>query len=358
MHIIHIIEASATGTLSMAALLTNAQIQKGHDVEVIYSRRSETPENLEVYFDPGVKLTNIQMGSLGKKMGAVKSIRARFLNVKPNVVFMHSSFAGFIGRLAGLLILPRTKFLYIPHCISFMREDVGALKKLIFIGFEWIGALKNSVYLSCSQSEQIKISRCIPFRKCILVENAVRDFPTVSDQPAVEKTIITVGQIRDQKGPLEFAAIARDVKKKMPNLVFKWIGDGELEAKDALIEAGVEVTGWVTKEQVLQYLLSSTIYLSTAKWEGMPVSLIEAQYAKLPIVATPCAGNVDVVTHESTGWLFNSPEEASDLILSALSELEQNSTIPEQAYQEAKRRFSVERYVEQIDELMLNGRKE
>lgn len=354
MKIVHIIEATATGTLSMAALLANSQLQKGHDVEVIYSRRSETPEALKTYFESGVNLVNIQMCSLSEKLSSIRSIRAQLQAGTPDIVFMHSSFSGFLGRIAGLAILPHTKFFYIPHCISFMREDVGLLKKIVFIGFEWVGALKNSVYLACSQSEQIKISQCIPFRTCILVENAVRDFPVDNGQERAKNSVITVGQIRTQKGPLDFAKIALEVKKNRPDLVFKWIGDGEDEAKKVLVDAGVEVTGWVPKEQVLENLISATLYLSTAKWEGMPVSLIEAQYAKLPIVASRCAGNVDVVSHGDTGWLFDSVDEASGFVLAALSDIQESNKISEHAYSEAKRRFSVERYVEQINDLMIN----
>ena len=42
-----------------------------------------------------------------------------------------------------------------------------------------------------------------------------------------------------------------------------------------LTQAGINVTGWVSREKVLEYLTNSKIYLSTAKWEGMPVSIIQ-----------------------------------------------------------------------------------
>lgn len=354
MKISHIVEASATGTLAMTALLANAQARQGNSVEVIYSRREETPDSFEDHFDPSIKLIQIQMCSTGKKLRSIGLIRNELRTSTPDAVFMHSSFAGFLGRLAGLAILPNTQFLYIPHCISFMREDVSRLKKLFFIGFEWIGAIKNSTYLACSQSEQIQISACIPFRKCILVENAVKDLPALNDQSGGVASVVTVGQIRLQKGPLEFADIARKVKSKMPDLIFRWVGDGEDDAKQALVDAGVEVTGWVTKDKVIDYLASSTIYLSSARWEGMPVSLIEANYAKLPVVASACPGNVDVVSHGDTGWLFNSEAEAAGYVLAALADPSGTEKIMHQAYKVAQRRFSLDRYVDDMNALIIN----
>jgi glycosyltransferase involved in cell wall biosynthesis len=352
MKITHIIEASATGTLAMASLLANEQVRQGSSVEVIYSRREETPDNLEDHFDSSIKLNHIQMCSAVEKLKSIGLIRKELGSRAPNAVFMHSSFAGFLGRLAGLLILPNTRFLYIPHCISFMREDVSRLKKLFFISFEWIGAIKNSTYLACSRSEQIQISACIPFRECILIENAVKDLPAFNDQSASTPSIVTVGQIRPQKGPLEFANIALQIKSKMPNLIFRWVGDGDDDAKQTLIDAGVEVTGWVTKDEVIDYLTSSTIYLSSARWEGMPVSLIEANYAKLPVVASACPGNIDVVSHGKTGWLFYSESEAATQVLSALTDPTGTEKIIEHAFKDAQHRFNLDRYINDINALI------
>ena len=106
----------------------------------------------------------------------------------------------------------------------------------------------------------------------------------------------------------------------MPDVVFRWVGDGEDYFKQALLEAEVEVTGWVTRDEVLDYLQASTIYLSSAHWEGMPVSLIEANYARLPVVAAACPGNIDAVSHGKTGWLFYSESEAVRQVLGALAD--------------------------------------
>ena len=123
--------------------------------------------------------------------------------------FLHSSFAGFLWPSSWLRDTPKhTFFLYPQHCISFIREDVGRFKRWLFVGFEWIAAIKNATYLACSQSEQRQISARIPFRKCILVENAVAEPSTFRDlfvgkiTPAGILSVVTVGQVRAQKGPM------------------------------------------------------------------------------------------------------------------------------------------------------------
>lgn len=354
--IVHIIEASATGTLSMAALLANCQAGNGHVVSVIYSQRPETPVDFITHFDRRINLINIQMSSALERLTCLPKIRSTLKSLSPDCVFMHSSFAGFLGRLSTLGALAHTKFFYLPHCISFMRNDIGSLKKVLFVFFEWVASIKNADYVACSESERTAIARSIPFRKCHLVENALdfKAIPSMNQQDLShrKKTVITVGQIRPQKGPDFFSSIAQAVKAEAPQIEFVWVGDGDANARQQLEDSGVHVIGWVPKSQVWQYLGDARLYLSTAQWEGMPVSVIEASFAGLPVVASSCAGNVDVVAHGETGWLFKTPAEATESILSSLENPESSQSIAKAAFDIARQRFSVERYYQEMEFLI------
>ena len=353
MKITHIVEASATGTLSMLAVLANAQAAQRNEVEVIYSIRPETPKNLESLFSPDIVLSNIQMSNVRDKISSVNKIRSRLKETSPSNVIMHSSFAGFLGRVASISILPRTNFFYIPHCISFMRKDISTIKRFLFILFEWCAALKKTDYIACSESEKNEISKYIPFRHCHLVENAVStDKSTLPSSNTHLKTIITVGQIRPQKGPEEFSAIAKASLLIDPTISFIWIGDGDEHYKKQLIESGVTVLGWMQKEDVMKNLSKADIYLSSAKWEGMPVSLIEAIFAGLPIIASRCAGNIDVVSHGQTGFIYDTADEATQLISELISNPHKATTLAQNAFNIAKERFSVSRYINDINNLM------
>lgn len=352
----HIIEATATGTLAMAALLANAQKRKGHEVRVIYSRRPESPKDLSKFFEPGINLIQIQMCKPLEKLSCIPTLRKELKNSQPDKIFMHSSFAGFLGRLSSLLILKKTNFFYIPHCISFMRKDIGKVKRIIFVIFEWIGSIKTSSYIACSRSEQAAIRSAIPFRECHLIENALDFTPPIPTSPLPQqqqqhKKIITVGQIRPQKGPNDFAKISLDVKRNHPNAEFIWVGDGDPQLRMTLESAGVNVTGWVPKDEVWRLLLDSSVYVSTALWEGMPVSIIEAGYAGLPVVASSCTGNIDIIEHGKTGWLFNTTDEAVILIQKILENTSESRIVAKRALETAQKRFSVDRYLKQMDDL-------
>lgn len=53
------------------------------------------------------------------------------------------------------------------------------------------------------------------------------------------------------------------------------------------------------------YLQTAFCYLSTSRWEGMPMAVLEAMAAGLPVVATDVVGNNDVVVHGKMGFLYD-----------------------------------------------------
>ena len=350
--IIHIVEATATGTLSMVRLGANSQAAAGYDVVVIYNVRDETPEDLSSLFHPSITLINVQMMSLKEKVLSLSKIRKIVTDCNADAVFMHSSFGGFLGRLA--LLGKSVKCFYLPHCISFMRQDISTIKRALFVLLEWIGALKSATYVACSNSEGDSIKKYIPFRPCVVVENAVNvnDWNFQGDWASRKKQVITVGQIRLQKDPVRFARIAKEILAQRDDVEFIWVGDGEEKSKLALIHAGVQVLGWKTPKEVKQLLRISRYYLSTALWEGMPVSPIESMLSGCAAVLSDCAGNIDIVESSLTGCVFKDEKQAVEQLISLFDDEDSASELAEAGRVHCAKQYAVERYVQEINSLI------
>lgn len=354
MIIVHIIESSATGTLSIVNMAANHQT-KVNDVTVIFSRRPDTPENIKKTFANDVKLIEDKLQAKYFPF-SVFSLRKHIKNLNPDVVHCHSSFAGFVGRLAAIGF--KSKVFYSPHCISFMRKDISFFKRTLFKLFEKIGCLKNSTYIACSQSEQYVIKAELPGSRVVLLENAVdlRDFrKELNVSPKIQR-IITVGGIRPQKGPEEFAKIAQSFDGS--DIEFVWIGDGDLEHKQALLDAGVVVTGWLPRQQVIEELYQSDLYLSTARWEGMPVSIIEACAAGLPVVARNCDGNKDIINNKKNGLLFDTTECAIKYISDCINDVNFANQLANAANSQVFERFSIVRFHQQLSEIYKSSNRD
>lgn len=306
-NVIHVIEATATGTLEIAKLMVSC-LHDEFNIWLIYSRRPETPVDIQNLFPPNVKLIEINMGGAGLLFAFYK-LRKLIRMIQPTHIHLHSSFAGFIGRISTLGIRS-PKIFYSPHCISLMRSDIGYAKKFFFRFLEQLANRKRSKYVACSESERQAILDAIPDAKVHLIENAV-DIDTtspISKKTCDNKVVITAGGIRPQKDPRMFADIAS--KLSGPSLKFMWIGDGDPKLKQLLIDANVHVTGWLNRAETIELLCSADIYLSTSAWEGMPVSLIEALLLELDIVARKVPGNCDVIKNDEYGQTFISSSEA------------------------------------------------
>ncbi|MFM0362150.1 glycosyltransferase family 4 protein [Paraburkholderia sediminicola] len=349
MKIVQVMESSATGTLAMVRLIANWFAREGHEVHVIYSIRDETPADIHAMFDCRVVLRHVQMRGV-PLLPVVVRLRSVLSEIQPDVIHLHSSVAGFLGRIASLFAARRSTVLYSPHCISFMRRDISSLTRFTFVAFEWMATIRKCLYVACSESERQAI-RSYLRQPVVVVENAVSEMqvrPPLSlsrNAPAV-KYVVTVGGIRPQKNPLLFAEIANGLRNS--GLRFIWIGDGDAALKAQLRAAGVEVTGWVSRAQVEQQLRQACVYLSTSSWEGMPVAVIEAMLLGVPVVVSACAGNVDIIRPAHTGAVFTTCAEAMEFVTEFASDHLLRGLIAARAQREAMERFAEARFVQQL----------
>jgi glycosyltransferase involved in cell wall biosynthesis len=122
-----------------------------------------------------------------------------------------------------------------------------------------------------------------------------------------EFTWLAVGRFEAAKDyPTMLRAFAR-VLARRPEAVLLLVGRGSLQAvTEALarslgLDRSVRFVG--TREDVPEFMTVADGYVMSSAWEGMPMVLLEAAAAGLPIVATRVGGNQEVVRDGATGWL-------------------------------------------------------
>ena len=283
------------------------------------------PENVEAkaygYRIPGVQLADkvdlpipfydLPAGKL-KQMLAIRSIVAE---QRPDVLHLHSSWAGFLARI---LPLPRsTRIVYTPYCWSFQRRDLSRLKRAAFVAAEKFVGRRTDVVLACSVSEA-EVARDLGLARTVLhlpqqlpsdlkakmaeLSRPERPGPQIGDGEPL--TVCMSGRLCAQKGVDFFAAVARGLQATpagRQNLKMLWIGGGGTEADLAeLRAAGVEVTGWLDQEVAVKVLADCDIYFHSAAWEGYPLTIVEAFELGMPVVARA----IDALVSEPRGALL------------------------------------------------------
>ncbi|WP_433720378.1 glycosyltransferase [Microbacterium laevaniformans] len=212
----------------------------------------------------------------------IMTLRRIINETEPSAVHAHSSFAGAYARLA--VSRNRHHIVYTPHCFSFMREDLNKVAKAGYFAIEWLLSFNTSVLLACSATEQ-KVAASLPgTRARTSFAPNLSELATLPASPTYREDLVVgmVGRVSIQKDPDHFVRALEAIRESGIAVKGVWIGDGESEQRDKLINAGVEVTGWLAPDAVSEKLSELDIYLHSAAWEGFPIALLDAHQAGLP----------------------------------------------------------------------------
>lgn len=252
--------------------------------KAIHTRVESTPELEHHLLWSGEERPS---GSLGWKsvtelpsgfLKRVIAIQKLALKIQPDVIHAHSSWAGVYTRLVRL----KQALVYEPHCYKFDDPSTNSVLRRIYWLVEraltrntnMVGVLTpHEQALAADLSKAVKTAR-------VVNTSALR----ASDpSPRSLKKLGMVGRLAPQKDPSFFLAVVEALKERGSTLQPVWIGDGSPHYTKQLIDAGVEVTGWLGKEE-LELLLSEVVYVHTASYEGFPLSVLDAANRGAPVL--------------------------------------------------------------------------
>ncbi len=240
--------------------------------------------------------------------------------INPDIVYLHSSKAGGIGRIA-LWFNRKIKIIYNAHG-WFFNADIGKKKKNIYILLEKILAIRADMIVNISKDEyksSIKNKIASEKKQCI-IENAIdlKKFENIMEYNTKirkkynignnEKIIGVVGRVTEQKDPITAIKAFNIINKKFPHTRLMYVGAGNLKnevitfAKENNIEDKIIITGWV--ENVERYISSFDIAILPSKWEGFGLVILEYMASGKPIVASGVGGIKDLIKNNENGYLF------------------------------------------------------
>ena len=305
--VLYVVESFSTGVYAIVRDVACNLDQSKFDVLIIHSLRDDSPKEKQIdtdYKQKNITLKYLPMGKSKEYLPAVKAIKKIIKEYKPDAIHLHSSKAGFLGRLA--IKGRKQNVLYSPHGFSFLRTDVGALKRFIFFQLEyWINKYTQSNFIAVSEGEKehaLKITK-----DSVVINNFIDAKPFANSPVGEDNLVVTCGRISPQKNPSLFNKIAL----ALPKVNFLWVGDGPL--REQLTSKNITITGLISRDEAIEQVKRGYIYLQTSLWEGMPVSILEAMAAAKTTVASNIIGNRDLITHDETGLLYD-PEKANEFI--------------------------------------------
>jgi L-malate glycosyltransferase len=151
----------------------------------------------------------------------------------------------------------------------------------------------------------------------------------ITPEQSVAIQVARLDSLKDHATALR--TVAR-VRERLPNFVLLLAGEGperasiEQQVRELKLEPHVKLLGLRT--DVRQLLSVADVFMLTSISEGIPVTLIEAMAARLPIVATDVGGVAEVVVAGETGYLAPAKDDAA--LAHALVQVLQDRTTTEQ----------------------------
>jgi glycosyltransferase involved in cell wall biosynthesis len=177
------------------------------------------------------------------------------------------------------------------------------------------------------------------------------------EEPSSMLKVISVSRYDVQKNPLALIEIARGVKAAKANIRIVVIGEGALfeDTQRVIIEEHlsevIQLAG-ATKHPRKE-MRKAEVALSTSRWEGMPLALLEAMSEGLAIVASDVVGNNDIVTHGKQGYLFpvEDTDQAVQQLIALAKDRKQLAKLAENARQDARQNYSVKTMAVKVEQV-------
>jgi glycosyltransferase involved in cell wall biosynthesis len=288
LRILHVVEVFGSGVGEVAKTLAERLAAGGDTVAIAHGRCPETPAEVRGFVTPDVELYELpwERRSAREQLDAARELRALVRRWQPDVVHLHSSFAGVVGALSLRRSMPST---YTPHGYSFTMLDRSRSRRFAYRMLERFTASRVNLVGAVSEAEAEDGRRVAPARKVTVVRNGIPELDDPAGggaRPAAARPrVVTVGRIAEQHLPPATARILASVSELAD---VTWIGSGgrspELEA--VVREQGVEVTGWLPRAEVQSMLSSSIACLHWSAWDGQPLSILEAMANDVVVVAS------------------------------------------------------------------------
>lgn len=279
----------------------------------------------------------IRINGLGRSVSVFDDIKSFFALVqlirkfKPDIIHTHTAKAGVLGRVAGLIAYPRSRGIHTFHGHLLHGYFAPWKTKLIVYIERYLASICTELIAVGNQvKDDLLIAGIGKSNQYSVIFPGLAELDLQSKASSrnelgleQDKTyIVFVGRLTQIKRPdrlIEIARHLRDVHSKT-ELIIAGAGEKFMEIQKLAKKESLPMVflGW--RNDIGRILSASDIAILCSDNEGIPLALIQASLAGLPIISTDVGSVSDIVVNGETGILTevnsNSLIRAVDAILS------------------------------------------
>lgn len=282
---------------------------------------------------------------------ALAVLTGLLLSGQVRLVHVHSASRGSFWRKSLFCALAR--FFDVPYVFHLHSGEFG-----VFVQEEcspwarrWVahtlaGAARVVVLTAMWERE---LGRLFPGLRVSVLGNPVQVPDSGCPARGASKTVLFLGRLREKKGIVDLLNAVPAVLRRVPETHFVLAGDGDQADMSALAEqlgvsASVSFPGWIDGPEKDALLASASVLVLPSYFEGLPVCILEAMAAGVPVVASRVGGIPDVLEDGACGLLITpgDREALSDALVGVLTDPVLGERLRQRAFVQARQTFSVE----------------
>ncbi|PKN78281.1 MAG: hypothetical protein CVU48_08720 [Candidatus Cloacimonetes bacterium HGW-Cloacimonetes-1] len=281
----------------------------------------------------------INLPSMGRSINPLEDILClwkayRIIRTEnPDIVLTHTAKAGVVGRIGAKLAGVKS-IIHTFHGTNFTGY-FGKLMSSVSMNIERVMAMLCTNVIVISDQQKAELLR---FRICnaakirvihlgfeledmVYAPSDAGKFKTALGITPEKRIVAFVGRLTSIKNPFQIIKIAQHLLLIRDDVVFVFVGDGELteglkaEVRLAGLQDSVLFTGFL--QDLKPLYADMDILLMTSLNEGTPVAIIEAMANRRIVVSSRVGGIPDLITHNESGYLF--PPDQTDSFVAAIS---------------------------------------
>jgi len=365
MHVIARMNVGGPAVL-VADLMRNVNTVDFHSTLVTgYCDENESDYLDEVATD--IKATRVP--GFGRSISASKDLKALFLIIreirsfKPDVIHTHTAKAGVLGRIAAIISYPRAKRVHTFHGHLLHGYFDSRKVKLVVLLEKMLGVFTYKLIAIGNVVKRDLLDAGIGNEnKFEVIYPGLQDLDLYPRIEAKERLgldltknyIVFVGRLTQIKRPDRLIELARYIAHEYRSAHLLIAGAGEMleDLKTLAMDESLPITflGW--RNDIGLILSASELAVLCSDNEGIPLTLIQASQAGLPIVSTRVGSVSDIVVDGETGLLV---EVSSKGLIEGVSKLLSNPelgiALGESGRKRAKELFSSQAMVDQHQRL-------
>lgn len=335
-----------------------------YDIHLIYGRNRADQVFLSSL--PNLKQKGIylyEIKELDREISLKKDTKAliemiKIINsINPDIVHCHSSKAGALGRAAAYLCGIKN-IVYTPHAYMAQSLNLSQKKMKFYVGLEKLFSKITKLTINVSEGErQFALQNgIVTINNSTVIYNGIPRKEKPQKIRGNNRIIIgTVARLSEQKDPITFYNIAKNIICKYESVDFRYVGDGPFyeilknKIESDNLQRRIQLVGF--KNNISDQLQEFDIFITTSLYEGMPYALIEALAEGLPIVGTNVTGNNEIIFDGINGYLFNIKDVngAVQVLEHLINNPEKIKSLGEQSYKIYIEKFTIEKMIKKLE---------